>query len=112
MHSKIRREVSAPGSQPPAVGLAVAIAVIVLVVSGFFYLVTTFLFAFSGGQYRMVAVVNAGAVAVIALSAVVAVVTWLMRGPAAALKWTVIAAGAGCVAAIVVEWLLSFRLGA
>ena len=52
----------------------VAIAVIVLGVAAVGYLVTTFLFAFSGGQYRMVAVVNLGAVAVISLGVLVAAV--------------------------------------
>jgi len=53
----------------------VAIAVIVLGVAAVGYLVTTFLFAFSGGQYRMVAVVNLGAVAVISLGVLVAAVS-------------------------------------
>jgi hypothetical protein len=44
---------------------AVLIGSMVLVAAAFGYLVTTFLFAFSGGQYRMVTVVNTGALAVV-----------------------------------------------
>src|SRR5256885_17073323 len=55
----------------------VAIAGIVLGVAAVGYLVTTFLFAFSGGQYRMVAVVNLGAVAVISLCGVGAAGVWV-----------------------------------
>ena len=69
----------------------VAIAVIVLGVAAVGYLVTTFLFAFSGGQYRMVAVVNLGAVAVISLGVLVAAVKWIVRSSAEAIKWTAIA---------------------
>jgi hypothetical protein len=88
------------------------IAAIVLPAAGVAYLVTTFLFAFSGGQNRMVLVVNLGALVVIGLQVLVAVLAWSLRSPAAAVKWTVIATGAGWVAAIIVEWLISFRLGA
>ena len=90
----------------------VAIAMIVLGVAAVGYLVTTFLFAFSGGQYRMVAVVNLGAVAVISLGVLVAAVTWIVRSSAEAIRWTVIATGGGWVAALIAEWLISFSLGA
>jgi len=90
----------------------VAIAVIVLGVAAVGYLVTTFLFAFSGGQYRMVAVVNLGAVAVISLGVLVAAVKWIVRSSAEAIKWTAIATGGGWVAALIAEWLFSFSLGA
>jgi hypothetical protein len=90
----------------------VAIAMIVLGVAAVGYLVTTFLFAFSGGQYRMVAVVNLGAVAVISLGVLVAAVTWIVRSPAEAIRWTAIATGGGWVAALIAEWLISFSLGA
>ena len=90
----------------------VAIAVIVLGVAAVGYLVTTFLFAFSGGQYRMVAVVNLGAVAVISLGVLVAAVMWMVRSSAEAIKWTAIATGGGWVAAFIAEWLISFSLGA
>jgi hypothetical protein len=92
--------------------LIVAIAAIVLPAAGAGYLVTTFLFAFSGGQNRMVAVVNVGALAVIGLDVLVAAVTWRLRSPTAAIKWTAIATGVGWVAVVIAEWLISFRLGA
>jgi len=90
----------------------VAIAVIVLGVAAVGYLVTTFLFAFSGGKYRMVAVVNLGAVAVISLGVLVAAVKWIVRSSAEAIKWTAIATGGGWVAALIAEWLFSFSVGA
>ena len=93
-------------------GAIVAIAAIVLPAAGVGFLVTTFLFAFSGGQSRMVAVVNLGALAVIGLSILVAAVTWGLRSAAAAIKWTGIAVGVGWLVAVVVEWLISFQLGA
>ena len=85
-----------------AVPLLIAIALIVVSAGGFGYLVTTFLFAFSGGQYRMVAVVNVVALMVVALGAGAAAVSWR----------TAIATGIGWVTAIVAEWLISFSLGA
>lgn len=91
--------------------MAVAIAVVVLAAGAFGYLLTTFLFAFSGGQFHMVAVVNLVALAVVGSSLVVAAVTWILRSPMHALKWTLIATGAGWVAAIAVEFVLSFSLG-
>jgi len=90
----------------------VAVTGIVLGVAAVGYLVTTFLFAFSGGQYRMVAVVNLGAVAVISLGVLVAAVMWMVRSSAEAIKWTAIATGGGWVAALIAEWLISFSLGA
>lgn len=60
----------------------------------------------------MVAVVNLGALAVISLGILVAAVTWRVRSAAAAIKWTAIASGVGWLAALVSEWLLSFKLGA
>ena len=89
-----------------------AVAVIVLFSSAVGYLLTTFLFAFSGGQYRMVRVVNLGALIVIAVLIVVAVVAWLVRSPAAAIKWTAIATGVAWLVAVIVEWVISFSLGA
>ena len=102
-----------PGpAAPPAFVWVLVLAAIVLPAAGFGYLVTTFLFAFSGGQYRMVAVVNAGAAAVLALDVLVAALAWLLRSPVAAVKWTAITTGAGWVVAVIAEWLLSFSLGA
>jgi hypothetical protein len=90
----------------------VAIALIVLSAAGVGYLVTTFLFAFSGGQYRMVAVVNAGALIVVGLGVLAGVGMWLFKSPAAAIKWTAIVTGVGWVAAVIAEWFISFTLGA
>ena len=102
-----------PGkNQIPAIGAIAAIAAIVLPAAGFGYLVTTFLFAFSGGQSRMVAVVNLGALAVIGFGVLVAAVTWILRSPLAAIIWTAIATGVGWVAVVIAEWLISFQLGA
>jgi hypothetical protein len=91
--------------------MAIAIAIVVAAAGAFGYLVTTFLFAFSGGQYRMVPVVNLVALAVVVSSLVVAAVGWMLRSPIQALKWTLIVSGAGWVAAIAVEFVLSFSLG-
>ena len=90
----------------------VVIAAIVLVAAAIGYGVSTFLFAFSGGQYRMVTVVNVGALIVIALGALVAAVTWRLRSPGAAVAPTAIATGAGWAAALIAEWIISFWLGA
>ena len=90
----------------------VVIAAILLPTSAFGYLVTTFLFAFSGGQYRMVQVVNAGALLVVGLVTVVAIVAWWRTSPDGAIKWTAIATGIAWLAAIAVEWALSFEFGA
>ena len=90
----------------------IAIALIVLPAAGVGYLVTTFLFAFSGGQNRMVAVVNSGALIVVGLGVLVAVATWILRSAAAAIRWSAIVTGVGWVVAIVGEWLISFKLGA
>src|SRR5262245_42108482 len=90
---------------------ALVIGVIVLVPSGVMYLATTFLFAFSGGQYRMVPVVNYAALIVVLFGVGTAALTWKLRSVTKA----VFAAGAttagGWVTAVVVEWLLSFQLG-
>jgi hypothetical protein len=99
-------------ARPSATISIVVIALIVLPAAGLGYLITTFLFAFSGGQNRMVAVVNIGALAVVGVQVLVAAVTWRLRSPAAATKWAAIAVGAGWFAALIGEWLVSFKLGA
>jgi hypothetical protein len=91
--------------------MAIALAIVVLAAGVVGYLATTFLFAFSGGQNRMVPVVNLGAVSVIVLSLVVAAVTWVVRSPMDALKWTAIGTAVGWLAAIAIEFVLSFSLG-
>ena len=60
----------------------------------------------------MVAVVNLGALTVVGVQVLVAAVTWKLRSPAAAAKWTAIAVGVGWFAALLGEWLISFSLGA
>jgi hypothetical protein len=76
------------------------------------YLVTTFLFHFSSGQDRMGPVVNFGALGVVLGTLVLAAIIWRARSPAAAVRWTAIATGVAWVAAIVIEWGLSFAYGA
>ena len=75
------------------------------------YLITTFLFAFSGGQYRMVSVVGYGAMAVAAGTLLVTAIVWMQRSLAAAAKTAGLALAVGWVAAVFVEWLLSLVLG-
>ena len=60
----------------------------------------------------MVTVVNVGALAVIGLNLLVAMVAWRLRSPIAAIKWTAVAAGAAWVLALLTEWIISFSLGA
>lgn len=91
--------------------MAIAIAVVVLAAGAFGYLLTTFLFAFSGSQFRMVAVVNLVAVAVVVSSFVLAAFTWILRSPMRALQWAAIGTGIGWLAAIAIEFVLSFSLG-
>jgi hypothetical protein len=102
---------SGPARQSTALSIVV-IALIVLPAAGVGYLITAFLFAFSGGQNRMVAVVNIGALTVVGVQVLVAVVTWRLRSPVAAAKWTAIAVGVGWFVALIGEWLISFKLGA
>lgn len=101
-----------PGVSSSRATSAAATAVTVLASGGFGYLLTTFLFAFSGGQARMVSVVNL--VDLIAFVATIAAGTmvWLLRSPADVVKWAVIAAAIVWFAAIVLEFVLSFSLGA
>jgi hypothetical protein len=91
--------------------MAIAIAMVVLAAGAFGYLLTTFLFAFSGGQYRMVAVVNLAAVAVVVASFAVAALTWILRSPMHALQWAAIGTSIGWIVAIAIEFVLSFSLG-
>ena len=91
---------------------AAAIAAVVLLPSAFMYAVSTFLFAFSGGQYRMVTVVNDVALVVIATCFLAAAVTWRLRSGQAAILAAAISTVASWVAGVIVEWAVSFRLGA
>jgi hypothetical protein len=99
-------------ARTPAAVWVVVMAAILLPAAGVGYLVTIFLFAFSGGQNRMVAVVNLGALTVIGVGVVAGVVTWRLRTPVAAVVGTAIATGVGWIGALIAEWLISFKLGA
>jgi hypothetical protein len=90
----------------------VSIVLILGPAGGFMFLATTFLFHFSSGQDRMAPVVNYGALAVVAGTSLLAVMVWRIRSPAAALKWAAIATPVAWVAAVLVEWVFSFFLGA
>ena len=96
----------------PAFIWVIVIAAAIAFPAGLMYLVTTFLFAFSGGQYRMVAVVGYGALAMIAIPLVAAAVAWRLRsGAVAAITAAAVTLG-GWVVTAVTEWVLSFWLGA
>ena len=73
---------------------------------------TSFLFAFSGGQYRMVPIVNTGAVIVIALGLIAAALASRTHSRMEIIRWTAIVTAASWALAIGIEWLVSFRLGA
>ena len=92
--------------------VALLTLLVIGVISGVMYEVTVFLFAFSGGQARMEPVVNYGALAVVAATILVAIVSWRARSPAEAVKYTAIATGVLWVAALIGEWGFSFTLGA
>ena len=91
---------------------AIGIVIGVLVSGAFMYLVTTFLFAFSGGQNRMGPVVALGALAVIATTLLAAAIAWRIRPPATAAITAGIATAVAWVLAIFVEWSISYVLGA
>ncbi len=88
-----------------------AIVLLVAVCAAVMYLITSFLFAFSGGQYRMVPVVGYGALTVIAATLLTTIVVWRLRSLAAAVKWAAIATALGWTLAIVVEGIVSIGLG-
>ena len=77
----------------------------------FMYLVTTFLFYFRnfgpGIPYRILDIVNYGALAVIGATLLIAAIAWRLRSPAAALLSAAIAAPIAWAAALFVEWRLS-----
>jgi len=95
----------------PAAAWLVLIAAGIVVSTAFMFGVTTFLFAFSGGQSRMVSVVNYGALAMIVISAVTAVVAWILRPGATAAIATASVVAAGWFVTAIVEFVLSFWLG-
>jgi hypothetical protein len=93
--------------------VVVALSLILLIgLAGvFMFLVTTFLFHFSGSQVRMGPVVNYGALAVIAGTMLLAAIAWKIRSPTAAVASAAIATPVAWAVAVFVEWLLSFALG-
>ena len=92
--------------------VAIGIVIGVLVSGAFMYLVTTFLFDFSGGQYRMGPVVAYGALAAIGGILVVSAIVWRIRSPATAAIWAGIATAVVWAVAVFVEWRVSYVLGA
>src|SRR5256885_17151123 len=92
----------------PAFIWVIVIAAAIAVPAVLMYLVTTFLFAFSGGQYRMVAVVNFAALAMIAIPSVAAAVAWRMRSGAGAAGRGPTAGVGGWPVAGTPEWGLCF----
>src|SRR2546426_10690729 len=92
------------GPARTSVPLAIlAIGAIVLGAAAAGYLVTTFLFAFSGGQNRMAGVVHVGGLIVVGLDVLLGAAGWILRSPADALSWTALAAGAGWAAALIAD---------
>ena len=103
-------------ARPMALGVKVVIALligfVIAIISGVMYEVTIFLFYFSGGQSRMGPVVNYGALVVIAATVLFAAIVWRKRSPTTAAISAAIGTPVAWVAAIVVEWGISFELGA
>jgi hypothetical protein len=94
------------------VGVAVSLLLLIGLTGAFMYLVTTFLFHFSGGQYRMGPVVDYTALGVVAGTTLLAAIVWTVRSPNAALKFTAIATPVAWAVAVFAEWRLSFVWGA
>ena len=94
------------------VAVALLMALVIGLISAFMYLVTTFLFHFSGGQSRMGPVVDYGFFAVIAFSLLTTAIVWRMRSLTAAAIWAAIGTLVAWVVAVFVEWRFSFVLGA
>ncbi|HEV2034656.1 MAG TPA: hypothetical protein VGU71_10755 [Candidatus Dormibacteraeota bacterium] len=92
--------------------MALSVVLIILFAGAFMYLVTTFLFNFSGGQSRMGPVVTYGGLAVIAGTTLLAAIVWKIRSPSAALVFTAIATPVTWAVAVFVEWIFSFVFGA
>ncbi len=87
---------SAPGADVTRRVLWVlAIVGAVVTAAGFMWLVTTFPFAFSGVQYRMVPVVGYGVLAMIVLPLAVAALIWRLRSPLAGFMAALAAVAAG-----------------
>ena len=77
------------------------------------YGITTFLFAFSSGQYRMVPVVNAGFLIVMFSGLIVGIVPLVQGWPVGRIMVAMLSAAAlSWLVAVIVYWRLSFQLGA
>ena len=87
--------------------LALLILLIIGAISGVMYLISVFLFAFSGGQYSMVSVVNLAALVVVALMIVLAAIVWKLRSPTSAAIFSAAGTPVAWVVAMFVEWGLS-----
>ncbi len=74
------------------------------------YGITTFLFAFSGGQYRMVPVVNAGFWIVLFSGLIVGIVPLVRGWPVGRIMVAMLSGAA--LSWLLVYWRLSFQLGA
>jgi hypothetical protein len=92
--------------------MALRSAAIIALISLPMYLVTTFLFAVSGGQVRMLPVVESGFYAASAASFLLAAIVWVLRSAKAAVISAALGTLAIWVVAVFIEWRLSFVLGA
>lgn len=85
----------------------------VVPIAAVMYGVTTFLFHFSGGQYRMGPIVNAGALIAIGTTLGAGVITgWRTDSRRRTFAVMLQAAWIVWLVVLVAEWLLSFRFGA
>ena len=96
------------------VSIALRIVSIVGLITVFMFGVTTFLFAFSGGQVRMEPVVRYGAYAAFAAAMLLATVAWRLwlPSPTGAVIGATISAVAAWAVAVFIEWRASFVVGA
>ena len=101
-----------PMNLPTKVAVALLMVFVVALISGFMYLVTTFLFHFSSGQSHMGPIVDYGALAAIAFSLLTVAIVWMRRSLTAAAICASVVTPAAWLVAVVVEWRFSFALGA
>lgn len=90
-----------------ALGIASVIGLISLIMFG----VTTFLFAFSGGEVRMVPVVREAAYVASGASFLLSAMVWLLRSSQAAVITAALGTLAVWLVTVFVEWRLTFVLG-
>ena len=84
--------------------IALRIAAVVGLVTILMFGVTTFLFAFSGGQGRMEPVVKYVALVVFAVAMVLTAIVWILRSPRAAVVCAGIATPVAWAVAVFIEW--------